>query len=44
MILKLSTKRERVVDALSRKEEVEALLCTISILQANWVEEARIEL
>jgi hypothetical protein len=33
-----------VVDALLRKEEEkEGSLCVISILQSNWVEEARIE-
>jgi hypothetical protein len=37
-------KENVVVDALSRKEEdIEALLCVISILQVDWVEEARIE-
>jgi hypothetical protein len=31
-------------NALSRKEEdIEGLLCAISILQSDWVEEARIE-
>ena len=33
-----------VVDVLSRKDEdVEALLCTISILQLEWIDEARDE-
>ena len=33
-----------VVDALSRKdEEVEALHCTISIIQRDWITEARDE-
>ena len=33
-----------VADALSRKdEEVEALLCAISIIQPNWITEARDE-
>jgi hypothetical protein len=33
-----------VADALSRKEEdIEGLLCVISIPQSNWVEEERIE-
>ena len=33
-----------VADALSRKnEEVEALLCTISIIQLDWITEARDE-
>ena len=33
-----------VVDALSRKdEEVEALLCAISIIQPDWITEARNE-
>ena len=33
-----------VVDALSRKnEEVEALLCAISIIQLDWINEARDE-
>ena len=32
------------VDALSMKEqETEGSLCVISVLQSNWVEEARIE-
>ena len=34
-----------VADALSRKnEEVEALLCAISIIQPDWITEARDEL
>ena len=33
-----------VADALSRKDEdVEALLCVISIIQPNWINEARKE-
>jgi len=33
-----------VVDALSRKDEdVEALLCAISIIQPDWINEARDE-
>ncbi len=33
-----------VADALSRKDEdVEALLCTISIIQPDWINEARDE-
>ena len=33
-----------VADALSRKDEdVEALLCTISIIQPDWINEAREE-
>ena len=33
-----------VVDALSRKdEEVEALLCAISIIQPDWITQARDE-
>jgi len=33
-----------VVDALSRKDEKdEALLCTISIVQVDWVEETKVE-
>ena len=37
-------KKNVVVDALSRKdEEVEALLCEISIIQPNWITEAREE-
>jgi hypothetical protein len=33
-----------VVDALSRKDEdVEAFLCAISIIQPNWIIEARDE-
>ena len=33
-----------MADALSRKdEEVEALLCTISIIQLDWINEARDE-
>ena len=33
-----------VADALSRKDEdVEALLCAISIIQADWINEAREE-
>ena len=37
-------KENIVVDALSRKDEKdEALLCALSILQANWVEEAKAE-
>ena len=36
-------KQNVVVDALSRKEEdIEGLLCVISILKFDWVEEARI--
>ena len=34
-----------VPDALSRKnEEVEALVCAISIIQPDWITEARVEL
>jgi len=37
-------KKNVVADALSRKDEdVEALLCTISIIQSNWINEARDE-
>jgi hypothetical protein len=37
-------KHNIVVDAISRKEEeTEGSLCVISIMQSNWVEEARIE-
>jgi len=36
-------KHNMVVDALSKKEEIEGLRCVISIFQSNWVEEARIE-
>eukprot|EP00253_Pinus_taeda_P018408 PITA_18408 len=37
-------KKNVVVDALSRKDEdVEALLCTISIIQPDWINEARDE-
>jgi hypothetical protein len=47
MILKLSIKRGSkivVVDALSRKDEdVEAFLCAISIIQPDWIIEARDE-
>jgi hypothetical protein len=36
-------KQNTVVDALSRKEEnIEVLLSFVSILQVDWVEEARI--
>jgi len=35
-------KQNFVVDALSRKDEdVEALFCAISIIQPNWINEAR---
>jgi hypothetical protein len=35
-------RQNMVADALSRKEEdIEGLLCAISILQSNWVVEAR---
>jgi hypothetical protein len=47
MTLKLSTKKEKkymVTYAHSRKEEdIESLLCTISIPQFDWVEEEMIE-
>ena len=37
-------KQNVVADALSRKDEdVEALLCTISIIQPDWINEAREE-
>ena len=37
-------KLDVVVDALSRKdEEVEALLCAISIIQPDWITKARNE-
>src|ERR1700752_2443800 len=37
-------KQNMVADALSRKDEdVEALLCTISIIQPDWINEAREE-
>jgi len=37
-------KQKVVADALSRKDEdVEALLCTISIIQPDWINEAREE-
>src|SRR5271168_1190352 len=37
-------KQNVVADALSRKDEdVEALLCAISIIQPNWINEAREE-
>ena len=37
-------KKNVVADALSRKDEdVEALLCAISIIQPNWINEAREE-
>ena len=37
-------KQNTIADALSRKnEEVEALLCAISIIQPNWITEARDE-
>ena len=37
-------KQNVVVDALSRKDEdVEALLCAISIIQLDWINEARDE-
>jgi len=37
-------KQNVVVDALSRKDEdVEALLCAISIIQSYWINEARDE-
>ena len=37
-------KQNVVADALSRKDEdVEALLCTISIIQRDWINEAREE-
>jgi len=37
-------KQNFVVDALSRKDEdVEALFCAISIIQPNWINEARDE-
>ena len=37
-------KKNVVVDALSRKDEdVEALLCAISIIQPDWINEARDE-
>ena len=44
MTLKSSTKREKnvIADALSRKDEdVEALLCAISIIQPDWINEAK---
>jgi len=45
MILKSSTKKGKqnvVEDALSRKDEdVEALLCAISIIQPHWINESR---
>ena len=35
-------KQNFVADALSRKdEEVEALFCAISIIQPNWINEAK---
>ena len=47
MNLKLSTKKGKnnvMAYALSRKEEeTKGSLCVISILQSDWVEEARIE-
>ena len=47
MTLKSSTKKGKlnvVADPLSRKdEEVEALLCAISIIQPDWIIEARDE-
>jgi len=47
MTSKSSTKKGSknvVADALSRKDEdVEALLCVISIIQPNWIDEAREE-
>ena len=37
-------KQNAAADALSRKDEdVEALLCSISIIQPNWIDEARDE-
>ena len=47
MTLKSSTKKGKqnvVVDALSRKDEdVEAFICTISIIQPDWINEVRDE-
>ena len=47
MTLKSSTKKGKqnvVEDALSRKDEdVEAFICAISIIQLDWIKEARDE-
>ena len=45
MTLKSSTKKGKqnvMVDALSRKDE-DVLLCAISIIQLDWIKEAREE-